>query len=279
MKKDLFKIDLDEANRILSLHESRSNKQYLNIISEVADDPMAGSNPIKSKPTTSPAQTPKKPVGKKGSYENPYTDADLKGPVDILVDEIDGIVDSENLNYIFGILQKYVGKYAIDKTDYYKPKMVSAILRIRNLYYDDEGEKLIDDINSVGTATLPAQSVTRKKQIISILSNPNMNLPAPPTAQKPKAPGAVPPPPSQQKTPLTDAQKLDKAKKCGHATWEDYKNSKWACTPPQQVKTPGGQTTSQTATVTKQIQTSLGTATPTGKITDAELDAILAKLG
>lgn len=82
-----------------------------------------------------------------------------------------------------------------------------------------------------------------------------------------------------KKKPLTDAEKLDRAKKCGHNTWEDYKNSKWACTPPQQVKTPGGQTTSQTATVTKQIQTSLGTATPTGKITDAELDAILAKLG
>ena len=88
---------------------------------------------------------------------------------------------------------------------------------------------------------------------------------------------------TQQKTPLTDAQKLDKAKKCGHNTWEEYKNSKWACTPPQQVKTPdsvgGGQIASQTATVTKQVQTSLGSKTPTGKITDAELDAILAKLG
>lgn len=35
----------------------------------------------------------------------------------------------------------------------------------------------------------------------------------------------------------------------------------------------------ETQTVTKQVQTSLGSKTPTGKITDAELDAILAKLG
>lgn len=97
------------------------------------------------------------------------------------------------------------------------------------------------------------------------------------------SPSVPPPPPSQQKTPLTDAQKLDTAKKCGHNTWEEYKNSKWACTAPQEVKASGsvksGQVVSQTATVTKQIQTSLGNQTPTGKITDAELDAILAKLG
>ena len=147
MKKNLFEIKSEEIQRILSLHESRTKSQYLNIMEQSS--------------------------AAKGTYENPFNDEDLIPDVDKLISEIDGWVDSENLNYVLAIVTKYVNKYAIDPTDVTTTKIIPALYRIRVLYFEDEGEKLIDDINSIGTMTLSgtkkSSAETMKKQILNIL--------------------------------------------------------------------------------------------------------------
>ena len=87
-----------------------------------------------------------------------------------------------------------------------------------------------------------------------------------------------------QQPQLTDQQKLDKAKKCGYNSWDEYKNNNWVCkTQTTQQKPVTKQTPQQFAqqvtNYNKTIQTSLGSQKPTGQITDADLDNILTKLG
>ena len=84
-------------------------------------------------------------------------------------------------------------------------------------------------------------------------------------------------PNTQPNTPqLTDSQKLDRAKKCGHNSWEEYKNSNWQCKGKTVVNT---KSKVDVTSINKQIQQYLGNQQPTGQITDADIDAILTKLG
>jgi len=85
--------------------------------------------------------------------------------------------------------------------------------------------------------------------------------------------------PTGTKTQLTDEQKLEKAKNCGHASWEEYKTSNWACNGKQQQPSGNPSSGNQVSALNKQIQQLLGNQSPTGKITDAEIDSILTKLG
>ncbi len=144
MKRNLFEVDSNEIKRILTLHEERSKTQYLNIISEGAA---------------------------KGTYENPYTDAELQIVVDDLVDELDLAAYEKDLQQIKNTLVKYAGKVAVDNTKYYNPKKLSAIFRIRQLYFQDENEKLIDDVQ--GVANFGGQTEQLKSQIVDILQNYN----------------------------------------------------------------------------------------------------------
>ena len=144
MKKNLFEIKTEEVQRILSLHEERTKSQYLNIMEQ-------------SKGTL-------------GSKENPLQDKDLSKDVDVVVDEIDGTVNLENLKMILATLKKYQNKFAVDPTDVTKVKLVPAMYRFRTLYFQDEGEKLIDDINSIGVYTLGKTAQTIKDQIINLIN-------------------------------------------------------------------------------------------------------------
>ena len=96
-----------------------------------------------------------------------YTDEELKPTVDILVDDLDGIVTIANLNSIKTNLTKYVGQFGLADDDTTK---VTAIGRILTLYKRDEsGDTLTGDITSVGTATLGVDAEKLKTQLATLL--------------------------------------------------------------------------------------------------------------
>ena len=96
-----------------------------------------------------------------------YTDEELKPTVDILVDDLDGIVTIANLKSIKEILTKYVGQFGLADDDTTK---VTAIGRILTLYKRDEsGDTLTGDITSVGTATLGVEAEKLKNQLATLL--------------------------------------------------------------------------------------------------------------
>lgn len=96
-----------------------------------------------------------------------YTDEELKPTVDILVDDLDGIVTIANLNSIKTNLTKYVGQFGLADDDTTK---VTAIGRILTLYKRDEsGDTLTGDIASVGTATLGVDAEKLKTQLATLL--------------------------------------------------------------------------------------------------------------
>lgn len=96
-----------------------------------------------------------------------YTDEDLKPTVDILVDDLDGIVTIANLNSIKTNLTKFVGQFGLADDDTTK---VTAIGRILTLYKRDEsGDTLTGDITSVGVATLGGDAVKLKNQLADLL--------------------------------------------------------------------------------------------------------------
>lgn len=96
-----------------------------------------------------------------------YTDEELKPTVDILVDDLDGIVTIANLKSIKEILTKYVGQFGLADDDTTK---VTAIGRILTLYKRDEsGDTLTGDITSVGTATLGVDAEKLKTQLATLL--------------------------------------------------------------------------------------------------------------
>lgn len=96
-----------------------------------------------------------------------YTDEELKPTVDILVDDLDGIVTIANLKSIKEILTKYVGQFGLADDDTTK---VTAIGRILTLYKRDEsGDTLTGDITSVGVATLGGDAVKLKNQLADLL--------------------------------------------------------------------------------------------------------------
>lgn len=149
MKKTIFDVDSNEINRILNLHEKSNKSQYLNLITESSN---------------------------KGSYENPYQDWEIQKDVDIIVDNLDGASYENDLKEILNILKKYVGKIAVDKSDYYKPKLMSAIYRIRQLFYIDENEQLIQAIKDVDNPTNNNNVSLYQNQIVSILTQYNKNV-------------------------------------------------------------------------------------------------------
>jgi hypothetical protein len=122
MKKNLFEIKSEEVLRILSLHESRTKSQYLNIMEQATGD--------------------------KGSYDNPYTSDEIQAEVDTIVDLIDGYTSETDLRKIYTILTKYQNKVALNDDNPIKPIKVTALSRLYTLYYEDEDIELDTDISN-----------------------------------------------------------------------------------------------------------------------------------
>lgn len=126
-----------------------------------------------------------------GSEQNPYTDADLTGFVDTIVDDLDGFVDGDNLKSIYDILVSLRTKFAINDDDPTKPVTVSAIKRLSDLYtLDESGDTLLGDLTSVGTKTLSVASTKLKTQCIALL-NAGLAEVVPQTPATPPAQGAT----------------------------------------------------------------------------------------
>lgn len=105
-----------------------------------------------------------------GSRTSPFLDQEIQPDVDIIVDDLDGWVDGSNLESIFNIVMKYNNKFASDYTNPNNPVMVPALKRLIDLYsMDENGDNLIDDLQEVGTTTLPNASITKKQQVINLL--------------------------------------------------------------------------------------------------------------
>lgn len=78
------------------------------------------------------------------------------------IDALDGFVKEADLLYVLTLLEALKGRKAKDGT--------SAIERFKKLYKLDDGEELIDDVNSVGTRTMSVKGPFIKEAAIKILS-------------------------------------------------------------------------------------------------------------
>lgn len=82
------------------------------------------------------------------------------------VDALDGFVDTEDLQHVMAIIKALDGKCYFDDVE---GKNISATERFLQLYQEDEGEDLKDDVNSVGTSTLTTGAEKIKRQIIKLI--------------------------------------------------------------------------------------------------------------
>lgn len=83
-----------------------------------------------------------------------------------VVDALDGFVDSEDLLYVLTVIKTLEGKCYFDDINNVK---VPAINRFLELYQEDEDEDLIDEVNGVGTKTLPTGTGKVKQQIVKLI--------------------------------------------------------------------------------------------------------------
>lgn len=82
------------------------------------------------------------------------------------VDALDGFVDTEDLQHVMALIKALDGKCYFDDVE---GKNISATERFLQLYQEDEGEDLKDDVNSVGTSTLTTGAEKIKRQIIKLI--------------------------------------------------------------------------------------------------------------
>jgi hypothetical protein len=170
--KKLYFLNEEESKRILNLHKEATKKQYLKeeILTEadMTDNDLLGSTNVFR------------------SYIQLGSDFSiLYGPLGInpanilggrrvgvkgVVDALDGFVDSKDLAYVLEVINGLKGKCYVDdsKTPVVR---ISAMKRFLELYKEDEGEDLIDDVKSVGTVTLPTGSEKVKTQIINTIKS------------------------------------------------------------------------------------------------------------
>lgn len=87
-----------------------------------------------------------------------------------VVDALDGWVDAKDLGYILSVLNSIKGKCYLDDT-LDPPQRIPAMKRFLELYQEDENEDLKDEVNSVGTRTLPTGTEKIKKKIINVIDS------------------------------------------------------------------------------------------------------------
>lgn len=259
MKKNLFEISTDEVQRILSLHESRSKSHYLNIVEQSGPAQyITSKRNCFDNSRCVPEKTKFVPLNKKVAIAYGVNLNKQESPVNIK------FYCKANGGQ-FGISYKN-GEMTV-KNELLKNTLLKTVCgRDANMSND------VKSFNQTANDNIRKSNAEKLKTV-------NVNQPA-------------------KKTTLTDEQKLDRALLCGHGSWEEYKNSKWACAKQldavnvgpkkvtnQTVTGVGGQTnrqqqsTNNTINYTKQIQQSLGSTNATGKITDTDIDSILTKLG
>lgn len=160
-----------------ALVNEKIEESYLNPFGEIYEGfDVTKAKAAASKPATS-SGTPsaKKSEEKKKEEEKkpelpPLTDSELQRDVDVLVDDLDGIVTKDNLNSIFSIVSKLKNRLAADDTDPENPVNVNALKRAADLYSTDEGgDSIISDVQSVGETTLGTEAVKTKQQILALL--------------------------------------------------------------------------------------------------------------
>lgn len=248
MKKRLFDIDSDEVLRILSLHEERTKNQYLNIINEEGgnvSDPNYGKSNAQPKPKITPLQSW---TVSSASYS--------------LEPSKSGSGNNE-LKFFKGV--KFVQK--INKQG--KPYLITQATNVQL------PQTLTGKINGKATASIIYNCSTGKFSLTNVK---NITMPSSQfqdksqrwydeekylTAQLTKVCQYKAP---KQEPPVKDANAGKDA---------NVKVDRGG----QQRGEGSGQFTQDVVNTNTQIQTSLGVQTPTGQITDADIDAILAKLG
>lgn len=252
MKKDLFKIDSDEVMRILSLHEERSKNQYLNIINEEGGNV---SNPDYGKSSASNVQ-PKQKITPLQSWtvsSASYSLENAKG----------GTSDNE-LKIFKGV--KFVQK--INKQG--KPYLITQATTVQL------PDTVSGKINGQATASVIYNCATGKFSLTNVknIKTPSVQFQDKSqrwydeerylTAQLTKV--------CQYKAPKQEPAKVEK-KVDGKVRGNVGGNAGG-----------GGQSqpkqfNQDIINTNTQIQTSIGVQSPTGQMTDADIDAILAKLG
>ena len=83
-----------------------------------------------------------------------------------VVDALDGWVSMNNLKYVYESIKFLDNKCYFDES---AGKYISATEAFARLYEEDEGEKLIDDVDDVGTVTLDSSAKELKNQIIGAI--------------------------------------------------------------------------------------------------------------
>lgn len=238
---NIFEISGDEIKRILSLHEESTKQQYLNVINEQSKDTYTTTQDHSSYMYI--------PKGTKFS----------KGGNGVLTTFTNGFRMYYNCN----------GKFYIVKGDNQKQYDPGLTKELANFCLSQRSINKTQQTKTTPDQSKPQQTTTQKPVVKQTTKSPIQQKSNQSKTQQPQ---------------LTDQQKLDKAKKCGYNSWDEYKNNNWVCkTQTTQQKPVTKQTTQQFAqqvtNYNKTIQTSLGSQKPTGQITDADLDNILAKLG
>ena len=119
-------------------------------------------------------------TGKKGSYkcegqkvalQEQGTEIDLDTMadyVDTAVDDLDGYVNTGNLNSLLTILKNLKGKTFQGK---------NALGEFLSLYKDEEGTDFMSDVNGVGVKTIGTKGILAKRDILSLLSGGGENDP------------------------------------------------------------------------------------------------------
>lgn len=121
--KKLYYLDDSEKNRILEMHNKATKNQYL--LNE-------GS----------------------GTEQDPLTINDLQTSTDTVVNALDNYVTESSIYKVYEIFSKLSRAWALDDSNEQDKKLVNALARLSYLYsMDESGDRLLDDLQSVGTMT------------------------------------------------------------------------------------------------------------------------------
>lgn len=344
MNNNLFKIDSEEIKRILTLHEERSKKQYLNIISEQEKtNQITLSSDIRLKPVK-PGEyelklfkgTVFQKIGKdliattKYNYVHDITGGVMAGPSSGLLDTIvpEGTPAKKGKILFSCANGKFIPQNSPTNAYYDKQKTFAVRLTqlcgnsIGKFTQKQSGNKTVrNDKNlnfKMGSNNLsirPNSVITNNNGIVTtdtVVSNnykiefscPN-TFNAIPTFQNGSPSKCFPSDnytlkffqtnfcstKQKQKSQQPVGQKpvdpkLEKAQKCGHKSWEEYKASNWKCTPTQQLTVDPTQANltpvqqdfvNKTSTSINNLQSLLG-ITPTGKLDSSQVQTLIDKL-
>lgn len=243
MKKKLFDIESDEVKRILSLHEERTKSQYLTIISE--EIPNIKYNAVPTLNTKTPKQ---QPVGKESyTIGKDFSYYDLENTA-FNKDELRLMTGTKFVKSTKNPSMLITQSVRVDFPQNLTGTVEKSDTSTANVYYNCKYGKFgITNVKG-NTSNNKFNWYDEEKRLTSQLKQVcQYNAPKQEPVKKDQ--------PKQETKQVTQVS--------GNKTTQAQQ---------QQFAT-------QTTQLNTQIQTSLGTQKPTGQLTDADIDAILAKLG